>query len=284
MGCPDWPKCFGQWVPPTTLGELPVDYKTRFAVAGKEIADFDVFKTWVEYINRLIGVLIGFAVFLTLVFSIPYLKYKPIIFGLSLLSFLLVGFQGWIGSIVVSTDLAGYMVTIHMLIALLIVALLIYTVALSQQFEIIANGSTSKLKVLAAILLFAGIIQIITGTQVREEVDEVAKRIDIRNEWINHLGAIFKWHRSLSWINLLAAIAFLIEAKKLVQRNTLFYKGALALLVILCTQAFSGAALANLGFASQLQSVHLTLGSITAGLQIFLTILVFDRIKIQQLN
>jgi len=285
MGCPDWPKCFGQWIPPSDISELPLDYKTKFAVAGKEIADFDAFKTWTEYYNRLIGVVIGLFVFLTVIFALPYLKStNKKIFWLSFLAFILVGFQGWIGSIVVSTDLATYMITIHMLIALIIVALLIYTVSASQDFVIYQINPLPGLKTLIWVLLIIALVQTVSGTQVREAIDEIAKRIDNRWVWTDNAGNIFLMHRSWSWFSLLISIYMMLQFKKIFLRESILYKASLALVLLMCTQALSGAVLANLGFPSQFQSIHLTLGSLTVGLIIFISILVFTKIELKLEN
>ncbi len=278
MGCPDWPKCFGQWVPPSDISELPSDYKTKFAVAGKEIADFDAFKTWTEYYNRLVGVLIGIFIFFTVVFSYPYLRTNnKKIFWLSLLSFILVAFQAWIGAKVVSSDLAIYMVTIHMLIALVIVALLIYTITASQDFIVPMYKSDVLLKPLVGLMIFLMFIQIILGTQVREEVDEIAKRIDNRDLWLNEMDWIFYVHRSWSLVNIGLAIFIHFRFKQIFDRQSILYKASLAVILMMCAQTFTGAVLANLSFLGNAQSIHLTLGSLTAGLQIFIFILTFSK-------
>jgi len=284
MGCPDWPKCFGQYVPPTDISQLPEDYKTKFAVQGKEIADFDVFKTWVEYLNRLVGVVIGFLVFLTIVFAYPYLKTKPKIFWLSFLAFILVGIQGWIGSKVVSSDLATWMITIHMVIALVIVALLIYTVAASQQFYIKQFKKDSSLKWLISVALIVSLIQIISGTQVREKVDHVAKLFGeaYRTQWATFFmeEIIFKFHRSWSIISLGISILLIFKYRNLFERDSLIYRNGLGIVLLMCAQALSGSILVNLGFPKEVTSIHLTLGSIIAGMQLFAAILVFNKTKL----
>lgn len=284
LGCPDWPKCFGQYIPPTHISELPVDYKIQFAIQGKQIADFDVFKTWVEYINRLVGVVIGFLILLTLVFAFPYLKANAKIFWLSFLAFILVGFQGWIGAKVVSTDLATWMVTIHMVIALVIVALLIYTVTLSQQFYIVQLKNDSSLKILIIVALVISLIQIMSGTQVREKVDHVANLLgeQYRTQWPKFFmdELIFKLHRTWSVLSLGVSMLLLFKYRNLFERNSLIYKSGLGIILLLCSQALSGSVLVNLGFPKQVTSIHLTVGSIIAGLQIFAAILIFNKTKI----
>ena len=280
MGCPDWPKCFGQYVPPTEISQLPSDYKTQFAVNGKEIADFDAFKTWTEYVNRLIGVVIGILIFLTIVFAYPYLKTpNKKIFWLSFLAFILVAFEGWIGSKVVSTDLAVSLISIHMLLALAIVGLLIYTITSSQSFLIEQLQENKWIKPLLFFTVIISIVQTISGTQVREMVDEVAKRIDNRFLWVEELGNVFKFHRSWSILNLIISIALMFQYKKAFDRNSLIYRSGLALILLMAVQAFTGKILSLFGFPGYLQSVHLTLGSLTAGLQMFIFILAFFKTR-----
>src|SRR5687767_6459381 len=125
MGCPDWPKCFGSWVPPTSVEQLPADYQefyssyrqkknVKFAkyltalgfdgTAQKllndksvlEEAAFNPTKTWIEYVNRLVGVVIGFMIFAVFVSSLKFRKSKRSLTIMAFLLFIMVGFQGWL--------------------------------------------------------------------------------------------------------------------------------------------------------------------------------------------
>ena len=79
------------------------------------------------------------------------------------------GFQAWLGKLVVDSNLAPYKITVHMLMALVIVALIIYLIFISNNnIKILKNTS---LKYLIFLSLILTLVQVFTGTQVREFVD-----------------------------------------------------------------------------------------------------------------
>lgn len=212
MGCPDWPKCFGQYIPPTDISQLPPNYKAIFKVKGKEIADFDAFKTWVEYINRLLGAILGVAILLLTLFSVRLRKRDVWITPLCIALLLVTGFVGWLGSVVVATDLEPVKITIHMMTSIVIIALATTIVhranlirSASQTKETIAPVTLTIPSVyfyITALVLFLTLAQIILGTQVREQIDTIAKMLEgrWREQWVEQLSQVFVVHRSLSWL------------------------------------------------------------------------------------
>lgn len=119
LGCPDWPHCFGRWIPPTDVSQLPPDM---------DPSDFNFVLAWIEYVNRLMGVIVGLLIASVGIMAIAkFRKHKSILFA-SILAAVLVAYQGWQGSQVVSSELEPLIVSVHMGIAFIIVSLLLYVV------------------------------------------------------------------------------------------------------------------------------------------------------------
>ena len=274
MGCPDWPKCFGQYIPPTDISQLPDDYKTRFSVLGKEIADFSAFHTWVEYINRLLGVVLGFSILINLVYAFGKLKSDKLLFFLAFLQLIFVGFQGWLGAVVVATDLAPAKITVHMLMAILLIANALYMYHRLQQHTAIEVKSQSAYWLIVALFLL--ILQIVFGTQVRESIDEIAKEMNQqgRETWIEQLPFIFKIHRSTSLI-VLATLFF--SARQLIFKPNLVGKHATLALALVITIVLSGVSMAYLGMPAIAQPIHLLISLGLAGVLISWLIVVSTR-------
>ncbi len=272
MGCPDWPKCFGSWIPPTDLTQLPINYKEIYGAKLKGEVEFNVYKTWTEYLNRLVGVLIGLLVFLTAVSSfITYRKKDRQITKLSIIAFLLVLVEGWLGSKVVSTELHPLMVSIHMILSLVIVFVLLYAVTKSYKGIIVVEeinniGSISFMLKLAVILTIG---QILLGTQVREMVDLVGGNLgdSFRKNWIEHLGGKFYIHAIFSTVIVLINIWIYILIRKHSEDKGLLNKISLILLLVVILEMMSGVLLACFGFPKFAQPIHLTLGLLLVGIQ-----------------
>jgi cytochrome c oxidase assembly protein subunit 15 len=278
MGCPDWPKCFGSWVPPTDISQLPVNYKEIFGAKLKGEVEFNAVKTWVEYINRLMGVLIGIFVFATFVASIrSFWKKDRTIVWLSFIAFVLVGFEGWLGSKVVSSELHPVMITLHMLLSVVIVFILLYAVARSytevMKVEDIKESDSISFLLTALILVTLG--QVLLGTQVREMVDQVAIIMgeSLRSEWAANLGGKLETHR---WFSLVVAGLHVLFLYRILRNNShkgIIYQFSIGLIVLIAIEMASGLILGYLGLPAYSQPIHLTIAILMLGVQFVLYML-----------
>lgn len=278
MGCPDWPKCFGSWVPPTDISQLPLNYKEIFGAKLKGEVEFNAVKTWVEYVNRLVGVSIGIFVFATFVTSISaFWKKDRTIVWLSFISFLLVGFEGWLGSKVVSSELHPVMITLHMLLSVIIVFILLYAVARSYtgvvEVEDIKEAGSISFLLTALILITLG--QVLLGTQVREAVDHVALLMgeQLRSEWAANLGGKLETHRWFSFVVFGLHVLFLYRILKNNSHKGIIYQLSIGLVVLIAVEMATGFILGYLGLPAYSQPIHLTIAILMLGVQFVLYLL-----------
>ncbi|MGH8558523.1 MAG: COX15/CtaA family protein [Methylococcales bacterium] len=277
LGCPDWPTCFGRWMPPTSEAELPADYHKIYADLGYANTRFNVTKTWTEYLNRLTGVCIGLLIFSTLIYSRYFRQSDPRVFYLSLGTFSLVAFQGWLGARVVESGLHPGMITLHMLVALLIVALLIYAITRSQiglARPDIAVDLPPRFKTVLIAAMGMTLIQVVMGTQVRESVDTIATAYQMENRhlWRGHFPFIFYIHRSFSAIILLTNLWLIWKLVNKFDARTYLFRCALCLGLFIVTGILTGITMDRLDIPAAAQPVHLLMASLIFGMQFFVFI------------
>ena len=195
MGCPDWPKCFGRWVPPTSESQLPADYQERWAEHGYGAARFNVWRTWTEYGNRMIGVVIGFLIFATLLLSLRFRREDPALVWWCAAALVLVGFNGWLGSVVVSTNLEPWIITAHMLAALAVVAALLLALEREARHDLAALdvAATRATAWLFGAALALSLLQLVMGTQVREEVDHLVNAAVVHDRGATGPASSARW-------------------------------------------------------------------------------------------
>lgn len=279
MGCPDWPKCFGQLVPPTEESQLPANYHEIYKDRGYADTRFNPVKTWTEYVNRLAGASAGVLVFLTLLASRHFRQSDPAVSRLSLAVFGLMGFQGWLGAKVVANHLNPWVITAHMLMAFAIVLTLIYAIARSQKDRLAALDAgrlPPRFKTVLMAALGMSLLQIAMGTQIRQAMDPLIFQQLVhgdggdRSLWRESFPIVFYVHRSFSSIILLTNGWLVWQVWKHIDRGSLLFRLALALAGLVLTAILTGVSLDRLGFPAVVQPVHLLMANLIFGTQFFL--------------
>ena len=298
MGCPDWPKCFGYYIPPTDIKELiyqqnrayskgqviirneklwvanedfealkVIDMKQWRPYTKHDYAIFDAVETWIEYINRLIGAVAGILVLLMAISSFGHWKTNKTITLLSWFSVFLMGFQGWLGARVVYSVLNPLKITVHMIVALFIVALLLYLIKIAQN-KAASFVQNSNFRILLIVALIMSFIQIIIGTQVRQFVDEQVKILGyeqmekvLQNPMLN-----FYVHRSFSLLIFGFNFFLWFYNRKL----KLGFKKTNWVILLIIFEILTGIAMFYFDFPFGSQAIHLVIASVLFGVQFYL--------------
>ena len=232
MGCPDWPKCFGYLVPPTDRSDIEwkknhnykknqiIIFNDSLIYANKDFisndsikrenwknytkhdySKFNVYHTWIEYINRLIGALAGLSVLILFINSLKFINKRKLITILAFLSLTGILFQAWLGKTVVDSNLLAGKITIHMLMAVLIVSILFILLSKlnEENSNLVFDKYISNLTIISLGLL---IIQLLSGTEVRQFVDiqMLSNNYSEKYKWLMNPPESFYFHRSFSII------------------------------------------------------------------------------------
>lgn len=268
LGCPDWPRCFGQWIPPIDVSELPANYKEVYTIAGKEIADFDAFKTWTEYINRLLGAFLGLLILITFFKSFKHSEQEPNLPWFCGGILFLVIIQGGLGAVVVSTHLKPFIITLHMALALLLMFSLHYL--RKYCFDLMNFGlnfvADKKNLFHTKILILLTSLQVIMGTQVREQVDSLMRDLKTAtpDTVVDQLSWMFYVHRSFSIVLVVYCIWNLARLYRFDETGGAFQRNLLFLVLVLVNVA-SGIGLNYFGFPAQMQPPHLFVAVLAMG-------------------
>ncbi len=286
LGCPDWPTCWGNWIPPTSVDQ--VDFEKidleRFRKKAERLGNdpntltedflrqqFNPVHVWTEYVNRLTSMPLGiFSLWLAALGVGQWRRRRPVVAISAWLSLAIVLINAWLGRMVVLSGLRPGIITLHMALAILMLCLLVYAgwrgCEDPWRLRMRPDHDQHRRRVYLFVILlaFLTVFEGLMGSQVREMTDALAKRYaDMpRAHWTAELEHSWMYlvHRSFSWLVLGAAIGFYLSAQRALTKGCRWLEKLILGLIL--AQMFLGLILANVGILAIAQIFHIGLSSI----------------------
>lgn len=308
MGCPDWPKCFGSYIPPVSEEQLPDDYQSFFlnqrlekterfvklleaigmhdkaqeVKAYDQLAEaheFNVAKAYTEYINRLWGAATGIVVLLCFIASFRLIKVDLWSFVFTTLGFIGVVVNALIGAVVVHANLIGNIVTIHFVAAF--AALAFFLIARFRMLPAALDRDVHPgYKLLSLFILLLIFAQVIAGAQVRELYDQyiVGQELTL-DASVELLGVDFVVHRIFALgTTLLFALQFYLFFKNFKDVEKLS-KYALFILILSLVQITFGSMVITQHLEAISKLFHISIGAALFLIQFYICSLILRRPK-----
>jgi len=219
-----------------------------------DYAVFNPVHTWVEFINRLLGALAGIPALLLLVASALARDLRATL--ISLLGVIALGAVAWLGKLVVDGNLIPHSITLHMLGAVVILAI---DSVLIQGFrgQTVRWYRTPRWALLLATVLTLG--QIVTGTEVRELVDVLLHEGTLRSALMSglELSQEFVVHRSGIWVLMAAHVFWMWRMGPFGPRHVIVARNILVFLLL--GQLVTGLLFVYGEFPAWAQPLHLVI-------------------------
>lgn len=272
LGCPDWPRCFGSWIPPSSASALPPEF---------DASQFNPTLMWIEYVNRLLGVTVGFFILAATISAWRHHRRDGHILWPTVAALLLTGYEGWLGGRVVAHALAPWIVTAHLVVAIVIVLLLVYaTVYAIYRWPLtVAETGVAESRVdttprsrrgfllVVGAMLIATLVQVALGTQVRGGIDDALDAGVVREAALATIGWFDSAHRTLALVVMSLALVSLLVLWSAHPRNKVMARWTHAVVGLAAAQILIGVVLAFVALAPPFQVLHLTAASLLMGAQ-----------------
>jgi cytochrome c oxidase assembly protein subunit 15 len=305
MGCPDWPKCYGAYFPPTCECELPANYQSiylekrlkkvdKFAhflsgiglqkqaqvlldnEALKVPEKFNPQRAWTEYINRLIGVLSGlFSLVYVLSLILTRKHHSSRQFWLGVTAFVLMMFNAWLGSIVVATNLFPIIISIHYLATYFVIGFIMLQLFKPQ----VEQSSVVLLKYQWFYLFFVlmSLVQVVYGAALRQVTDAaIVKQTLYHVNEVNFsaMGTTFKAHWVFAVALILLSVIPLYSLREKVDKK--WYRLSVLLPLVLLVQYISGVWNLRFKFPLLPQVSHIFFAGLIFGISLYICIAVYN--------
>ena len=245
MGCPDWPLCHGQILPP--LGD---------------------YQAWLEWIHRTIAVVVGLLVLGLAFVAFRDHRDRASLLWPSLAVVVLVGFQAWLGKETVRLNNSGESVTAHLAAAMSLVGLLVFILARSfYPARFGGRGSSQRFTLVAAFGAATVFALLLFGSHVT-----ATSQWYVFSDWPLMNGTLFPTmtdatsaHILHRWVAIVVGLIVLVVAAaawRTQRERPIVLRLALAAGLLFPIQAIVGGVQILTGLSGWSQTLHLALGAL----------------------
>jgi len=251
LGCPDWPFCYGQLLPP-----------------------LDDPKAWIEWIHRGIAAIIGFEILGLAVLSVIDHRDRRSLVAASFGAVVLVGFQAWLGRETVRLGNSGESVTAHLAAAMVLVGVVVFIlVRAAYPARVGGRGASQRFTLLAAFAALSTFALLMFGSNVT--AGGVNSSL-VFGDWPLMGGTLFPpltelttahvLHRWIAVVVGLIVVATAVVAWRTQRAHPTIVRLAVAAGVLYPVQALIGGAQVLTKLAPWSQTLHLAFGATIWGL------------------